>query len=116
MGRISKSNREWAWEQASKIRGENPNLWRRDEMGNPIYKPSYGMGGEVGWEIDHVILLVGAARIISAIFGHCILKQTNVIEDAEPAGCQLRQRLRLSILSGWRAQSPRRMAIRARLS
>jgi len=53
MGRISKSNREWAWEQASKIRGENPNLWRRDEMGNPIYKPSYGMGGEVGWEIDH---------------------------------------------------------------
>ena len=53
MGRISKTDREWAWEQASKIRGENPNLWRRDEMGNPIYKPAYGLGGETGWEIDH---------------------------------------------------------------
>ncbi len=53
MGKISRADREWCWEQAAKIRGENPNLWRRDEKGNPIYKPAYGAGGENGWSIDH---------------------------------------------------------------
>jgi hypothetical protein len=53
MGRISKTDREKCWNDASKIRGENPNLWRRDEMGNAIYKPSYGLGGNHGWSIDH---------------------------------------------------------------
>ena len=50
---VKKSDIEWTWEQAKTIRGKNPNLWRRDEMGKPMYKPSYGTEGEVGWEVDH---------------------------------------------------------------
>jgi hypothetical protein len=44
MGRISKADKEWCWEKAKEIAGENPNLWREDEFGNQIYKPSYGNG------------------------------------------------------------------------
>ena len=50
---VTKSDIEWAWKQAKPIRGKNPNLHRRDELGNPRYKPSYGAGGEMGWQIDH---------------------------------------------------------------
>lgn len=50
---VSKDDREWAWEQARKIRGKNPDLYRRDEEGNELFKPSYGMNGEKSWEIDH---------------------------------------------------------------
>ena len=42
-----------AWENAKKLRGKNPNLYRRDRFGNPIYKPAYGTQGEQGWEVDH---------------------------------------------------------------
>lgn len=44
---------EWAWNKASKVRGKGADLYRRDELGNEIYKPSYGKGGEKSWEIDH---------------------------------------------------------------
>ena len=50
---VSKTDKEWRWGQASKIRSENPNLWRRDEKDNAIYKPAYGAGGEYGWSVDH---------------------------------------------------------------
>ena len=50
---VSKKDKEWAWEQAAKVRGKNPDQYRRDEMGNEIYKPSYGKDGEKSWEIDH---------------------------------------------------------------
>ncbi len=49
----TKKQAEIAWENAGNIRGRNPNLWRRDELGNPIYKPAYGNEGEHGWEVDH---------------------------------------------------------------
>lgn len=48
-----KSDREWAWEQAKKVRGKNPDLYRRDKDGNELYKHSYGKQGEKSWEIDH---------------------------------------------------------------
>jgi hypothetical protein len=41
------------WEKGSTIRSKNPNLFRRDDLGNEIYKPAYGTQGEKGWEIDH---------------------------------------------------------------
>ena len=50
---VSKDDAEWTWLQASTIRGKNPNLWRRDELGHPIYKPAYGTEGPSGWEVDH---------------------------------------------------------------
>jgi len=42
-----------AWERAATIRGNDPAVWRRDEMGNVIRYGSYGTTGEYGWEIDH---------------------------------------------------------------
>lgn len=42
-----------AWGQASSIRGENPDVWRKDENGNIIRRGSYGTLGGFGWEIDH---------------------------------------------------------------
>lgn len=50
---VSQDDIEWAWNKTKKIRGKNPNLYRRDEEGNQIYKPAYGTNGEQGWEIDH---------------------------------------------------------------
>ncbi|MEE8330156.1 MAG: HNH endonuclease [Acidimicrobiia bacterium] len=50
---VNKADQEWAWDKASKVRGKNPNLYRRDEKGNEMYKPSYGKGGDKSWEVDH---------------------------------------------------------------
>ena len=49
----TKKQREFAWDKADPISGKNPNLWRRDSLGNKIYKPAYGKAGEHGWEVDH---------------------------------------------------------------
>jgi 5-methylcytosine-specific restriction endonuclease McrA len=43
-----------AWEKAKKMLLRNPNLWKRDSLGNPIYKPAYGTEGKYGWEVDHI--------------------------------------------------------------
>ena len=50
---VSKTNRDKAWNKASKVRGKNPDLYRRDSKGNELYKPSYGKQGPKSWEIDH---------------------------------------------------------------
>ena len=50
---VKEEDKEWAWEQAKPIRGKSQNLWRRDEEGNPIYKPAFGKGGDTGWQVDH---------------------------------------------------------------
>ena len=49
----SKKDVEAAWDRASKVRGANPDTWRRDEVGKKIRKRSYGTVGEFGWELDH---------------------------------------------------------------
>lgn len=41
------------WDKGSKIRGKNPDLYRKDKFGNEMYKPSYGKSSDKGWEIDH---------------------------------------------------------------
>lgn len=50
---MSTSNREWAWERARTIRGKNPKLHRRDEIGNEMCKPAFGTTEERSWKIDH---------------------------------------------------------------
>ncbi len=47
------SKKDDAWNNAHIIRGKNPNLYRKDDFGNKIYKPSYGKQSDMGWEIDH---------------------------------------------------------------
>ena len=49
----SKQQKETAWQNTGRVRGKNPNLFRRDALGNEIYKPAYGTQGEKGWEVDH---------------------------------------------------------------
>ena len=43
-----------AWENAAIIRGKNPDLYRKDPYGNVMYKPSYGKGSQMGWDVDHI--------------------------------------------------------------
>ena len=45
--------KDQVWDKGQKIRGKNPDLYRKDIKGNVIYKPSYGKPTEMGWEIDH---------------------------------------------------------------
>lgn len=42
------------WEKGSHVAGRNPSLYRRDGCGNVIYKASYGIETDMGWEIDHI--------------------------------------------------------------
>lgn len=44
---------EKAWENARKVRGKNPDVYRKDDYGNLMYKSSYGKQSDMGWEIDH---------------------------------------------------------------
>ena len=46
-------NKEIAWNNAHRIKGKDPNVYRKDDYGNIIYKSSYGKQSEMGWEIDH---------------------------------------------------------------
>ena len=41
------------WERGKKIPGKDPDLFRQDAAGNTIYRPAYGKGSEMGWEVDH---------------------------------------------------------------
>ena len=49
----SEKQKQAAWEHAKPISGKNPNLYRKDAYGNVIYKPSYGIQSNMGWEVDH---------------------------------------------------------------
>ena len=44
---------EEAWNNAHIMRGKNPDVYRKDDYGNIIYKSSYGKQSDMGWEIDH---------------------------------------------------------------
>lgn len=50
----NKLQKEKAWGNAKKIRGKDPNKYRQDPYGNPMYKPSYGKASDMGWEVDHI--------------------------------------------------------------
>ncbi len=50
---VTKKDIEAAWERATTVRGEDPDVWRRDEQGNLIRWGSYGTEGKYGWEVDH---------------------------------------------------------------
>lgn len=50
----TKDQQKKAWENAKKIRGKDPDLYRKDPYGNIMYKPSYGLDSSMGWEVDHI--------------------------------------------------------------
>lgn len=41
------------WEKGRNVRGKSTNLYKRDEEGRVIYKPSYGKTSSMGWEVHH---------------------------------------------------------------
>lgn len=41
------------WEKGEVVRGKDPDLYRKDDLGNTIYRPSYGKCTPMGWEVDH---------------------------------------------------------------
>ena len=45
------------WAKAEKIRGENPDIYRKDSMGNKIRYGAYGQRIGSGWEMHHIIPL-----------------------------------------------------------
>ncbi|MBQ9266956.1 MAG: HNH endonuclease [Clostridia bacterium] len=49
----TKEQIETAWKNANAVRGKNPDVYRKDEYGNLIFKQSYGKQSKMGWEIDH---------------------------------------------------------------
>jgi len=53
MSNWTKEDKDKVWEKGQEIRGKNPNLYRKDKLGNEIYKPAYGKYGDKGWNIDH---------------------------------------------------------------
>ncbi len=44
-------DREQAWISAALLRGSNPKVWRRDRLGYPVYKRSYGKSTRYGWRV-----------------------------------------------------------------
>ena len=42
------------WNSAKKIRGKDPEQYRQDPYGNPMYRRSYGKKSDQGWEVDHI--------------------------------------------------------------
>lgn len=42
-------------EKGKKVSGKDLDLYRRDDAGNVIYKPSHGKNSDMGWEVDHKV-------------------------------------------------------------
>ena len=42
------------WKKGKKVRGANPDVYRRDSKGNIIRYASYGKTTDLGWQIDHI--------------------------------------------------------------
>ena len=47
------NDKDAVWAKATKIRGENPDIYRKDSEKNKIRYKSYGKTTDLGWEIDH---------------------------------------------------------------
>jgi len=42
------------WDNAPKVRGKDPELYRRDAYENVLYRHSHGKDTQMGWNIDHI--------------------------------------------------------------
>lgn len=51
---ITNQRAQYVWRKARLIGGKNPNLYRRDSLGNIIYKSAYGRNSRMGWQVDHI--------------------------------------------------------------
>ena len=49
----SKEQLDAIFAKGDKVRGKNPDQYRKDACGNVIYRQSYGKESPMGWEVDH---------------------------------------------------------------
>lgn len=49
----SKEELDLIFAKGDKVRGKDPNLYRKDACGNEIYRYCYGKETPMGWEVDH---------------------------------------------------------------
>lgn len=50
----TKEQIEKSWNNAKRVSGKDPDLYRKDPYGNLIFKSSYGKNSNMGWEVDHI--------------------------------------------------------------
>ncbi|KAL0487807.1 helicase with zinc finger domain [Acrasis kona] len=51
--KFTQDEKDAAWEKAATIPGYNPDTHRQDQVGNIMYKHSYGKQTPMGYDIDH---------------------------------------------------------------
>ena len=50
-----KSMKDRVWDAAKVIPGKDPDLYREDPYGNPVWWDLYGKEEKEGWEVDHIV-------------------------------------------------------------
>ncbi len=51
---VSKSTKLNVWDKAKKIRGKDPEKYRKDPAGNTMFFDSHGKSSGMGWDVDHI--------------------------------------------------------------
>ena len=51
---VSERIKNKIWNDASKIKGKNPNTWRKDNCHKTVRRGSYGTNGEYAW---HAVII-----------------------------------------------------------
>lgn len=54
MATFSQKTIDAVWEKGQFVRGKDTDKYRKDQCGALIYKASYGLQTEMGWQIDHI--------------------------------------------------------------
>ena len=54
MASYSEKQKKAVWDKADKIRGKDPDKYRKDPYGNVLFYNSYGKYSPMGWVIDHI--------------------------------------------------------------
>ena len=84
------------WEKARRVKGKNPNLYRRDAQGNLIYKPAYNRDSAMGWQVDHIWPRSkggsDARRNLQALQTGANKRKSNRIQRAKSGGHRKRRR------------------------
>ena len=43
------------WERGRTVSGKDPTLYRRDSVGNVLFRHAYGKHGDMSWQVDHKV-------------------------------------------------------------
>ncbi|XP_049935254.1 uncharacterized protein LOC116258297 isoform X2 [Nymphaea colorata] len=52
---FSHAVKQQCWEKAEKVRGRDPERWRRDPLGNLVFRKLVGCPGCVCYDFDHIL-------------------------------------------------------------